>query len=514
MFTIPANAIAGGVGQVGRSANLTSGGINMGGVKLKEGRRDTSLSKVTGVLPILYDLCNGKNVDTGYVDTYEEMLGGELLIRPLFKYGVRLHDSTDNIVNSSRGSILVKVSKYCDNHGARIHRIRLGNFNTASGCNKVVAFDSFVDYYGDDGKMAVIAKNVSGINHKIFSNKGVFDRWIGPGYDIKLVDFEATLNEPDDRALARRDGIHLRQFECDTETIGKWVLSCMRVRFERRGSDAKSINLRLLYELLVHLVTEDEDQIFNDILVHGESWLCGDGCDSCLRGVLRRVDVIRRTAIQYPFSYWEHRSNERSITVKSSTFKWVYEPHENAITVGKIVSWIGPHDFLVLDNSAKYVEMCIRDGENEEMILIESICFSSLGFLLDGIFHHIRSLCLADSDEGLLQWFNFYNNTIDNFNRLLLEYYCKLGYLQGLNNSLTSVIAHLRIWMLTGKINRKILTMLKGSMRQQDGSNNMFQNLVMSLLTTKLSVALKYEYNRVESNVSRSSIGFKFFNIA
>lgn len=77
------------------------------------------------------------------------------------------------------------------------------------------------------------------------------------------------------------------------------------------------------------------------------------GCDSCLRSVLRKVDAIRQSRFEYPFSYWEHGSDERSLSTDAVSFRWVYEPHGNNITVGKVIKWLGPHDFLVLDTSEK-----------------------------------------------------------------------------------------------------------------------------------------------------------------
>lgn len=98
----------------------------------------------------------------------------------------------------------------------------------------------------------------------------------------------------------------------------------------------------------------------------------------------------------------------------------------------------------------------------EQTYLIST--FSSLGFLLNGIFHHIRSICMKDSDAGLYQWFSYYNEKIKNcFYRVLLDHYCNLAVLQNLNERLNIVVSYLRMRMLTGKINRSIIMSLKDS---------------------------------------------------
>lgn len=98
----------------------------------------------------------------------------------------------------------------------------------------------------------------------------------------------------------------------------------------------------------------------------------GDGCDSCLRKILRNVMESRYTRIPFPFILWERRNGDRSISVSNANIDWVFEPHGNRFTVGKIVEMVGDHDFIVLRTSDKYVHINIKSEDNEETILVET----------------------------------------------------------------------------------------------------------------------------------------------
>lgn len=88
----------------------------------------------------------------------------------------------------------------------------------------------------------------------------------------------------------------LMSFLCEFSTLGTWILACC---MWRNYDGAGRINLRLLYELIARLVTEPSQVVFKYILIHGETWLCGHGCDSCLRAILRQVDLNRQRRMSW-----------------------------------------------------------------------------------------------------------------------------------------------------------------------------------------------------------------------
>lgn len=116
------------------------------------------------------------------------------------------------------------------------------------------------------------------------------------------------------------------------------------------------------------------------------------GCYSCLRGVLRQVDASRSSRIAYPFSYWEHRSESRSISVQGVSFDWAYEPHDGSYPVGRIIEWFGGHDFLIMKGFSKYVTMRINCEPAIEDILIESVQLTACFIMLDLFLRKIQIL--------------------------------------------------------------------------------------------------------------------------
>lgn len=114
---------------------------------------------------------------------------------------------------------------------------------------------------------------------------------------------ETELNGVRDAILERNHGLYLQDFPCEVSTLGTWILACcIKRNYDRSGS----INLCLLYELIVKFISEDNPVVFNDLLTDGEALLCGDGCNSCLRAILRQADRTRQCKMAYPFSCWEH----------------------------------------------------------------------------------------------------------------------------------------------------------------------------------------------------------------
>lgn len=72
--------------------------------------------------------------------------------------------------------------------------------------------------------LGVVAKNVSAVTKRFFSNERVFERWVGTEFDISLNAVENFINLYDERVVVRSRGIYLRDGDYDTSTIGKnWV---------------------------------------------------------------------------------------------------------------------------------------------------------------------------------------------------------------------------------------------------------------------------------------------------
>lgn len=76
--------------------------------------------------------------------------------------------------------------------------------------------------------------------------------------------------------------------------------------------------------------------------------------------------------------------------------------------------------------------------------------------MLNGYYHHVRSIILEDTNLGLDQWIQANRERFPDFYRVLLNHYYDLGILRSLNVRLDAIIAHIRIWMLVGKIGRTI----------------------------------------------------------
>lgn len=236
MYKIPANAAVGGLGGAPGGGGATAWTV----VDKKTSVEPKTRGKILGNLPILYDLVTGDdNLDLDYIDVHEEMGGGELLI---------VYHSNDREISvvpirSTRGNIVVNIGKY--GPMANILRFRLGNWVQDPKGHRVSLPNDVAYLYEDLSKLAASAKNVSGINHKIFQDPRVYNRWIGVDYNVSRKHLEKLLNVFDNRLFIRREGINLVDIPFEIDSVGKWLLACLIIRGRRRGS---SINLRLLYE--------------------------------------------------------------------------------------------------------------------------------------------------------------------------------------------------------------------------------------------------------------------------
>lgn len=64
--------------------------------------------------------------------------------------------------------------------------------------------------------------------------------------------------------------------------------------------------------------------------------------------------------------------------------------------------------------------------------------------------------------------------------------------------------------MISGKVSRTLLTQIRSEFQNRD----MFQSMLVHLLTMRLSSSVQYEYNRVGNNFNRRVKEFKFFGHA
>ncbi|CAG9822204.1 unnamed protein product [Phaedon cochleariae] len=277
------------------------------------------------VLRILYDLHKPTNKDVDYIDVYEEMNGGEVLVRGLF----RMQANEEIVVRqrSNNGNRVGSLKVFDDDVNATSYR--LGNFRQ----NAVYIIRSVYGSYDEPITLFLYTKSVSGIICKINQNRGVYDRWIGHPYDITIANIERMINVDDVRLRARRRGLALGNVARDIKCVGDWFLACLEQRFAR---GLRRLNLRLTLELFVQLTVEEEDVAFNDMIVAAESWIVLGTCDSCSRRLLRVINNDGYTRAPSPFSYWEN-GGIRSVSVEENRFYRVHERHGNDITVDQIV---------------------------------------------------------------------------------------------------------------------------------------------------------------------------------
>lgn len=126
----------------------------------------------------------------------------------------------------------------------------------------------------------------------------------------------------------------------------------------------------------------------------------------------------------------------------SSVLAWFAELHGNRHTFGKVLKVLGEHDFLVLDTKDRYIKVTIRDGDDKFDIMVEAVYFSSLNVILDGYFHHFRSLYRQSSNfvHGFVHWYNGFIDKELDYTMALLRHYTNLGLIKGVNNKLDNII--------------------------------------------------------------------------
>lgn len=301
------------------------------------------------------------------------------------------------------------------------------------------------------------AKCLSGIIRKISCELKVAARWLPSDCAVLVRNLEDMLGQPDNRIAERLNGVYLRNTRVDVQTAGDWLLASLMERKNRKGT---SLNARLMLELLCSLTTTEEETVFRDILVHAEQWLVGEGCDSCLRNVLRATgSVVDQTP--YPYIYWEFDDTVRSISVAGAAYLWSIEPHGTEMTIGKVIEKLGEHDFMVLNSSEKNITIRVIDPEMREDFIIPTIYFSSLKTVIDGFYYHVRSRILSDSSIGLRLWIESRREGVLDWDTFLLSLFCDLAFLIGPSHRLGNCVIHLRMWMMSGRMYLPILNFIK-----------------------------------------------------
>lgn len=304
--------------------------------------------------------------DVNYVHVCEEMLGGESMLRPVI-WRPSDPERRQICVKTSEGDRFMHFSLFSVED--RVVRWRLGNYS-----NGLVRTFQEIILPNDEVGFALRAKCLNGIIQKISRDSRVAARWLPSDSAVVIRNLEEMLGQPDERIAERSNGVYLRNTRVDINTAGDWFLACLIERMNRKGT---SINARLMLELLCALTTTEDETVFRDILVHAEQWLVGEGCDSCLRNVLRAVDNIAGRTL-YPYSYWEFDHNARSISVSGAAYLWSVEPHGTGMTIGKVIEKLGDHDFIVLNCTEKNVIIRVTDPEMREDFVIPTIYFASL----------------------------------------------------------------------------------------------------------------------------------------
>lgn len=256
----------------------------------------------------------------------------------------------------------------------------------------------------------------------------------------------------------------------------------------------KKVPLRLLLEALVKLCVMDNDTQFADILAAIELWLIRDTCDSCLKKVLRDFDSDGRIVTPFPFPFWEHRSDSRMVSVNDAHIQWVCEPHDTVFTFGKVIKILGRHDFMVLGSTKSYITLQIKQDNLLQKISVSSAYFSSFHIILDGYFHHLRSIILEISNKGLTHWKEAFESRILDINVALRKHFKDLMSLRGLSPELDRLVGRLIIWMMTSMMDDALVKNV--SSRVSQGAD-MFQEMLIFSLTSNLPATLFKEYTRV-----------------
>lgn len=363
----------------------------------------------------------------------------------------------------------------------------LGNFSD----KRIVVSNAVRNLYPDARELVLRAKCVSGILKSIKRDQGARDRWLGTSTAVMLSHINAMLSTADHRVSVRCQGIVLNGYGLVFDQAGEWLMCCLdlRARIVR-----KRVPLRLLLEVLVKLCVVENDTQFTDILSAVEAWLVRDTCDSCLKKILRDFDSDGRVVSPFPFPFWEHRDNDRMVSVNDALIQWVCEPHDTTFTFGKVIKILGRHDFMVLSSTKAYITLQIRQDNIMQRISVSSVYFSSFHTILDGYFHHLRSIVLENSNKGLVHWKEAFASRILDADVALRRHFRDLMSLRGLSPELDRLVSRLIIWMMTSLMDDVLVKCVSDRFYQ---GADMFQEMLIFALTTNLPATLFKEYVRV-----------------
>lgn len=443
-------------------------------------------------LRCLHDMHRVAERDVDYIDMHEEFGSGELAIRPIYVKNTR-YTRHDIRVENARGAEMIKIREY----GDEFHAVSF-TFGNYVG-DGVSVSESMLNVYPNMKDLVMRAKMVSGLLHNISNTAGVAPRWISAHYNVTIPNLNLFLRDRDDRILVRSQSNNLRHLNVRIRCVGDWLYACFIARLQNTQT---SLNLRLLLEALTVLICEEEDVPFRDLVVSIENWIVTTGCDSCMRAVLRTTDQANIMRMDYPFAYWERRQGARVISTDDMEFEWVLEPHGNTLTVGKILEYLGQHDFLVLKTTKSHVKVSIITPNGTRELLIMAAHFHLLAFAMDGFFHHLRGIVLADTDKGLNEWRDRVSRRFPNYALRLFDTYKALGILRG-DSKLRPIADVLRIWMLTGRIFKDIIRKVMDN-RDVD----MFQMMMLSMSEYRLTATVLTYYQLLEPQVDGDFIFF------
>lgn len=215
IYRIPTSAVAGRTGSGVRGSSASASAHVAGNAAALEGvnAADPVLANSLAMLSNSSELICANRTGTHYRDVHEEMLGGELLIRPVFR-DFRPYQIDIVNIRSLRGNREVKCSRYPVYALPSVGRVRLGNFPSLERdvINRVALFDNIGNGHESALEIAISAKNVNGLNHNIFTNQGVFDRWVGTDYRMTVAEVEVELNTQRDSVYEWNFGLHLNEF--------------------------------------------------------------------------------------------------------------------------------------------------------------------------------------------------------------------------------------------------------------------------------------------------------------
>jgi len=179
------------------------------------------------------------------------------------------------------------------------------------------------------------------------------------------------------------------------------------------------------------------------------------------------------------------------------------------VSFGKILNKLGDHDFLLLDYKERFIKVSLISQGVRSEINIEAIYFSSFHIILDGFYHHVRSLALSGTQLGLVEWLNRFASISENVFYSLRGHYRNLGFIRDAGGLIVRLADILRLWMITGRVLDEIIRAVR--LASLNRSDDLFTDLLDSMIITGVPTTVSVEYARLQNR--GDSHDFQFFGL-